>query len=160
MGDVKIDLVDYAPINPIDHVLDLAVEDIPYPDETFDKIFASHVLEHIPPCVRWREIGEWHRIFWRVHIMKEIWRVLKPGGTLRAAVPIVTGSGWNQDPSHDGPPWSLTTFHYFCGQWGGDEGYKEATLSSGINFRFQVIEHFERPEGEALTVVMRKIQKS
>lgn len=157
MGDVTIDMVDYAPFNRTDHVLDLAVQNIPYPDETFDRVLASHVLEHIPPAVRWRENGGWHRIQGRVHVMREIWRVLKTGGTLKAVVPTLGGSGWNQDPSHDGPPWSLSMFHYFCGQWGGDEPGKEAALSSGIDFRFEMVEHFERGNGETLTVVMKKI---
>lgn len=157
LGDVRIDIADYYPFNRTDHVLDLAIEPIPYPADTFDRVVASHVLEHIPVSVRWIQDGKWHRVFSRVHVMREIWRVLKMGGEFKAAVPILGGSGWNQDPTHDGPPWCLTMFHYFCGQWGGDEPGKEATLSSGIDFRFEMIEHFERPEGESLTVRMRKV---
>ena len=155
VGDVKIDLVDYQD-NPIDHVLDLAVSPIPYPDNEFSHVRAEHVLEHIPTQLRWKEMGEWELRFPRVELMKEIWRVLEPGGTLHASVPIAPGSGWNQDPSHIGPPWSLGQFTYFCGEWGGNKEGHEATVSSGINIAFEMIRHFEEPHGQALTVIMRK----
>lgn len=47
---------------------------IPYPDSTFEVVYHSHVLEH----------------FSRPHAVeftKECWRVLKPGGIIRIAVP-------------------------------------------------------------------------
>lgn len=46
--------------------------DLPFPDDHFDKIIASEVLEHIPDDMR---------------AMKELLRVLKPGGQLAATVP-------------------------------------------------------------------------
>lgn len=47
---------------------------VPYPDESFDVVYHSHVLEHFP-----RKDGEAFLI--------ECRRVLKPGGILRVAVP-------------------------------------------------------------------------
>ena len=46
--------------------------DLPFPDDTFDRIIASEVLEHVPDDQR---------------SLDEIFRVLKPGGTLAATVP-------------------------------------------------------------------------
>jgi SAM-dependent methyltransferase len=46
--------------------------DLPFPDGTFDRVIASEVLEHVPDEQR---------------ALDEIWRVLKPGGTLAATVP-------------------------------------------------------------------------
>lgn len=46
----------------------------PFPDETFDAAYGSHVLEHLDQAEGMRLIGECHRI-------------LKPGGTIRLAVP-------------------------------------------------------------------------
>jgi SAM-dependent methyltransferase len=46
--------------------------DLPFPDDTFDRIIASEVLEHVPDDQR---------------ALDEIFRVLKPGGTLAATVP-------------------------------------------------------------------------
>ncbi|MGI8661961.1 MAG: class I SAM-dependent methyltransferase [Acidimicrobiales bacterium] len=45
---------------------------LPFPDDTFDKIIASEVLEHIPDDAA---------------AMGELQRVLKPGGTLAVTVP-------------------------------------------------------------------------
>jgi predicted SAM-dependent methyltransferase len=47
---------------------------IPFPDRTFDAVYHSHFLEHIP-----REAA--------AGFLAECHRVLKPGGTLRIAVP-------------------------------------------------------------------------
>lgn len=48
-----------------------------FPDATFDEVYLSHVLEHVPREERLRVMGECHR-------------VLKPWGTLRIAVPDMT----------------------------------------------------------------------
>ena len=45
---------------------------LPFPDDTFDRIIASEVLEHVPDD----QVA-----------LDEIFRVLKPGGTLAATVP-------------------------------------------------------------------------
>jgi SAM-dependent methyltransferase len=46
--------------------------ELPFPDDSFDKIIASEVLEHIPDDMR---------------AMRELLRVLKPGGQLAVTVP-------------------------------------------------------------------------
>ena len=45
---------------------------LPYPDNTFDRIIASEVMEHIPD-----DVGA----------LDELYRVLKPGGTLAVTIP-------------------------------------------------------------------------
>ena len=50
------------------------VQDLPFDDETYDFVFASHVLEHIPDDLK---------------ALKEIRRILKPNGIAVLPVPIV-----------------------------------------------------------------------
>jgi len=57
----------------VDYVLD-AAKPLPFPDNTFDLIYASHILEHIP----WYKTEE---------VLKEWCRILKPGGQLEIWVP-------------------------------------------------------------------------
>jgi SAM-dependent methyltransferase len=53
--------------------VDIARERFPYPDASFDLVAASHVLEHLVD---------------RDHCLREIDRVLKPGGLVFIAVPV------------------------------------------------------------------------
>ena len=46
----------------------------PYGDEEFEAVYSSHVLEHMPPADA-------------AHCLREVHRVLKPGGVARIAVP-------------------------------------------------------------------------
>lgn len=65
--------VDFAPADPSVLRHDLR-EGIPFPDEAFDVVYHSHVLEHFPKAEGPR-------------FLRECFRVLKPGGTVRVAVP-------------------------------------------------------------------------
>ena len=58
----------------VDHLVD--IQDLPFEDEVYDFVYASHVLEHIPDDKK--AIGE-------------IRRILKPGGVAILPVPIVGG---------------------------------------------------------------------
>lgn len=155
-GDVKIDLF---PFEGITHVLDLAVMPIPYPDNTFNEVEASQVLEHIPAQLRWFD-NSWHLRFPRVELMKEIYRVLKPGGVLFASVPGVDRERdvmrWAQDPTHVDVPWILETFDYFCNQWGGGSEGNEAHHSSGIDFGFERTNAVYSEDMSILTVWLQK----
>lgn len=55
----------------IDEIID--IQNIPYDDDYFDLIYCSHILEHVPDDRK---------------AMKELYRVLKPGGTALILVPI------------------------------------------------------------------------
>ena len=57
----------------VDYVFD-AAKPLPFGDNTFDLIYASHILEHIP----WYNTEE---------VLKEWVRILKPGGQLEVWVP-------------------------------------------------------------------------
>jgi SAM-dependent methyltransferase len=50
-----------------------SITGLPFPDNSFSLIYCSHVLEHVPDDLA---------------AMRELYRVLKPGGTALVAVPI------------------------------------------------------------------------
>ena len=62
-------------------------ESIPFKDSSVDEIIAKDFLEHIP-------IGK------TVHVIEEMYRVLKRGGFLYAMTPSTDGRGAFQDPTH------------------------------------------------------------
>lgn len=63
------------------------ITDIQYPDDSFDVIYCSHVLEHVPDDRK---------------AMREFFRVLKPSGWAMLLVPIV-GEQTFEDPSITDP---------------------------------------------------------
>lgn len=70
------------------------VTDIRYPDESFDVVFCSHVLEHVPDDRR---------------AMREFFRVLKGGGWAILLVPI-TAAATFEDPAVTDPAERLRLF--------------------------------------------------
>jgi SAM-dependent methyltransferase len=63
--------------------------DVPHPDDSFDAILCSHVLEHVPDDRR---------------AMRELRRILRPGGWAIVQVPIdYTRAGTHEDPAIESP---------------------------------------------------------
>lgn len=129
-------IIDLFPFPNVTAVVDVAIEPLPYLDEMFDMVKAGHILEHIPTQLRWKENGEWKLRHCRVELMKEIYRVLKPGGQLIAVTPYKWPE-WAQDPTHVDVPWTTESFCYFCGEWGGNIPGSIATQAYGIDFAFK-----------------------
>lgn len=77
------------------------LEDLPYPfpDDVFDRIIMSHVMEHLNPKLTNR-------------IMNEMWRIMKVGGALMLAMPYAGSFGHYQDPTHI-KPWNEATATYY-----------------------------------------------
>ncbi len=84
----------------VDMVAD-AEERLPIPDDTFLVAYARDFLEH---TIQKKNI----------HIMEEIYRVLKPGGVFEFVVPSTDGNNIAafQDPTHYSF-WNQMKFHYF-----------------------------------------------
>ena len=74
---------------------DLAIEPIPYPDQTFDYVTAFDFLEHVP-----RVIYAPERRFPFVELMNEIWRTLKQNGLFLSCTPVFPFSPAFRDPTH------------------------------------------------------------
>lgn len=65
--------LDVAPAPWVDYVLD-ATKPLPFPDGTFQEVYASHILEHVP----------WYQV---ETVLREWVRILAPGGWLKLIVP-------------------------------------------------------------------------
>ena len=88
---VNHDNIDYLPVdlNPNMHDVkeQMDIQDIKYADNTFDLIYCSHVLEHVPNDKQ---------------AMKELYRVLKPNGKAIIQIPLnLNYKETYEDPSID-----------------------------------------------------------
>jgi SAM-dependent methyltransferase len=83
------DCIDYlsADLSSPTAMVKMDVTDIQYADDSFDVIYCSHVLEHVPD-----DIGA----------MRELYRVLKPGGWAVLQVPISAATTF-EDPTVTSP---------------------------------------------------------
>jgi ubiquinone/menaquinone biosynthesis C-methylase UbiE len=94
---INLDRTKHRPEVDVAH--DLNVLPWPFEDETFDKVVALAVLEHLPMTL--------------FESFAEIWRILKFGGQLVVKLPLHTGHNAYDDPSHY---WlfSLRSLDQFC----------------------------------------------
>lgn len=76
----------------------------PWEDNSVDEIHASHFIEHF---------GDWDR----VHVINEMYRVLKPGGKATVVVPSWTSARAYGDPTHQWPPLGMYGFWYWDREW-------------------------------------------
>ena len=112
-GDIRYGYIniDIRPLPGTNLILDLENQKLPFEDGIVEEVVAQDVLEHIS----WRKLEG---------LVKEIWRVLKPGGTLYVRVPdtkrIVDKvlNGQARLPGLHG--WKLLSF-----MLGGEQDYPE-----------------------------------
>lgn len=81
LAPLRGDQLRYGAYGQLDYVSDLAA--IPVPDASFGAVLCTEVLEHHPEPIA---------------VVKELARVLEPGGTLILTAPL--GSGIHQEPYH------------------------------------------------------------
>ena len=81
--------VDCEAICQPDVLHNLEITPWPFQDNQFDFILASHCLEHL---------GETRATY--MAIIREMWRILKPGGTVHVLVPHPRHDNFLHDPTH------------------------------------------------------------
>ena len=120
--DERMDLVDFG-----QEIVGALEDGIPRPDNIYDEVYASHILEHVDP----RKL---------IFVVNEVWRVLKKGGEFWAVVPHKD----NVDayiPSHL-IRFNEESFKFFTGELNPD--YKDlASLHGGVGSAVKVWETTE-----------------
>jgi len=114
--------IDIFPYSGVDLVCDCN-EKIPLPNNCADEINATDFLEHLDNNKR-------------LHIMNEVWRMLKPNGIFYSYTPSTDGRGAFQDPTHYAF-WNENSFNYYV-----NDEYRNAL---NIKPKFEVVELYTTP---------------
>lgn len=88
--------LDSADISGVDVVHDLGKLPLPFASNSFDEILCLDILEHLE----------------YIPVLKDLHRILMPGGKLRIRVPHFTSKNNFMDPTHK-KLFSVNTFDYF-----------------------------------------------
>ncbi len=94
-------------------VANLAVDAIPFDDDSFGSVSAYDFIEHVPrilPSADGRDT-----VFPFIRLMNEIWRVLAAGGRFYALTPAFPNAEAFTDPTHVNII-TEQTHTYFCGE--------------------------------------------
>jgi SAM-dependent methyltransferase len=104
---------------------DLAIEPIPFGDESFDYVTAYDFIEHIPRVIY---VPQRRNAF--VELMNEVHRVLKTGGLFLSLTPAYPHAEAFQDPTHVNIITDKTFPAYFdhVNRWGAGYGFKGAFI--------------------------------
>ena len=97
-GYVNLDMVALPGIDAVFNLEECATKRLPFDDDTFDELYASHVLEHITNILP---------------LMQELHRVTKPGGQFLARVPYGSSDDAFENPTHI-RYFFLNSFQYFA----------------------------------------------
>jgi len=113
----------------------------PWADGSIDYVRAWDIIEHLPD---------------KIFTMNEIWRVLRPEGTVEIAVPTTDGSGAFQDPTHVSF-WNRRSFLYYEA---GNPYRERFATTYGIRASFRVtFERIDRTQdGPRLLILMQAIK--
>jgi SAM-dependent methyltransferase len=99
--------LDIAPLDGVDVVHNLEDHPLPFEDGSFDYIECIDILEHV------HDLPD---------VMRELHRILAPGGRLRIHGPHFTSSTWATDPTHR-RAFGINTFEFFTSDSFHDRGY-------------------------------------
>lgn len=111
--------IDLEPNLPQVLACDVVLEDLPFPNDYFEIVFAKDFLEHIPNLIYLPDpAGKMIRKNPLINLFNEIYRILKPNGDLYIEVPIYPHEHIFMDPTHCSI-WTNSTINYFCGDYFG-----------------------------------------
>lgn len=122
--------VDMYPFDGIDIVADITKGLPTIADESVDEVYTQDFMEHIAPE-------------FKVPVINEIWRVLKPGGTMEHYIPNAGSRNDFGSPSHLSH-WNLQQFEHFDidsyryrvdHEYEGFVGKFQKVLAEEVNFR-------------------------
>ena len=137
-GFTGVDIYDYTAKYPAGEFVKADLfHNMPFEDNSIEKVYASHFIEHIPQ----------DRVIW---FFNEIYRILIPGGKFEILVPPSSGRGAFCDPTHRSY-WNDLSFRYYDMLW-----CRQLSESYGIkcNFRQEKIENINEFN---LHVILRKV---
>lgn len=77
--------LDNNPRTAADVIHDLGVVPYPFADNEFDLIVSRHAVEHVPDVMAF---------------ITELYRITRPGGTIKLITPHYTNPDWATDPTH------------------------------------------------------------
>ena len=141
-GNIGIDRIQKG--TDADLVCELGFEPIPLDDESVDEVICRDFLEHVPKAVYLENSQKMHYPI--IHLMNEIWRILKPGGTFTSRTPCYPKEEVHQDPTHLSV-WTENSMDYFCGKYPIAKTY-------GVKASFELVE--KGIEDFYLCAVLRK----
>lgn len=136
-----VDIVDG--LGPNVRKADLAVEPIPFDDDSFEFVSAYDFIEHIP-----RVVYAPQRRNSFVEFMNEVWRVLKMGGYFVSSTPAYPNPEAFMDPTHVNVITDKTFLAYF-------DNVNRWAAMYGFNGAFAIMQHEMR--GSHLFVIMQKV---
>lgn len=150
----KLKHLDYTTTDLLSPLADIKADltNLPFAENTYDMIICNHVLEHIPDDTA---------------AMKEIYRVLKPGGQAILQVPYDRNRETTfQDDSITDPKERAKIFGQYdhVRVYGMDYfkkleniGFEVQAIDYTKNFSPQEIENYRLPEGELIPVVEKPL---
>jgi SAM-dependent methyltransferase len=123
----------------------LGFDQLPFDDDSVDEVVCRDLLEHLPKAVFLESRRKLH--YPVMHLIDEIWRVLKPNAVFRSWTPVYPHPELFQDPTHLSE-WTMKSMDYFCGV------YEGAKRIYGIKACFEKVE--VREDGFYLFAELRK----
>lgn len=111
--------VDIHPFEDV-KVADLALEPIPYEDDSFDLVTAHQFIEHIPKVLYVLNRQTLRQVKRQpiIELLNEVYRVLKDGGEFHFDVPAAGTPQYWGDPTHVSE-WCEDSINYYSGDYFG-----------------------------------------